>query len=152
VTESRFAELRREVSGLATRERDGFPRLEGSSTFPSSPTRWPFTNRVGALAEAEGHHRPPHRVGTCHGDLVTHKIRGSTGKKTDFIMARRPMRLAPRASRRVAVIVAGVSLSLSREFDLQGQESLDALRLWRTISSSRRDGRGVPRVAPPRCA
>src|SRR2546428_12554572 len=35
-----------------------------------------------------------------------------------------------RTFRRVTVIVAGVSLSLSREFRLQGQEGLDALRLW----------------------
>src|SRR3989442_12131523 len=35
-----------------------------------------------------------------------------------------------RSSRRVTVIVAGVSLSLSGGFRLQGQEGLDALRLW----------------------
>jgi pterin-4a-carbinolamine dehydratase len=39
-----------------------------------------------ARAEAEVHQfRPAHRVGTCHGDLMDHKIRGL--HRNDFIMA-----------------------------------------------------------------
>jgi 4a-hydroxytetrahydrobiopterin dehydratase len=56
VTEAEIAELRRELSGWQLLERDGIARLERVFHFPSFADALAFTNRVGALAEAEGHH------------------------------------------------------------------------------------------------
>jgi 4a-hydroxytetrahydrobiopterin dehydratase len=56
VTEAETAELRHEVPGWQLLERDGIARLERVFHFPSFADALAFTNRVGALAEAEGHH------------------------------------------------------------------------------------------------
>ena len=86
VTEVEIAELRREVSAWQLVERDGIARLERLFHFPSFADALAFTNRVGALAEAEGHHPA---LLTEWGRVTvtwwTHKIRGL--HRNDFIMA-----------------------------------------------------------------
>jgi 4a-hydroxytetrahydrobiopterin dehydratase len=68
VTEAETAELRHEVPGWQLLERDGIARLERVFHFPSFADALAFTNRVGALAEAEGHHPALlNRVGAGHG-------------------------------------------------------------------------------------
>jgi 4a-hydroxytetrahydrobiopterin dehydratase len=86
VTETEIAELTREVSGWQLLERDGIARLERVFHFASFVDALAFTNRVGALAEAEGHHPA---LLTEWGRVTvtwwTHKIRGL--HRNDFIMA-----------------------------------------------------------------
>ena len=86
VTDVEIAELRREVSAWQLVERDGIARLERLFHFPSFADALAFTNRVGALAEAEGHHPA---LLTEWGRVTvtwwTHKIRGL--HRNDFIMA-----------------------------------------------------------------
>ena len=86
VTERETAELMREVSGWQVLERDGIARLERVFQFPNFADALAFTNRVGALAETEGHHPA---LLTEWGRVTvtwwTHKIRGL--HRNDFIMA-----------------------------------------------------------------
>jgi len=86
VTESEIAELMREVSGWQILERDGIARLERVFHLPNFVDALAFTNRVGALAETEGHHPA---LLTEWGRVTvtwwTHKIRGL--HRNDFIMA-----------------------------------------------------------------
>ena len=93
VTEAEVAELKREVSGWQLLERDGIARLERVFHFPSFADALAFTNRVGALAEAEGHHPA---LLTEWGRVTvtwwTHKIRGL--HRNDFIMAAKTDALA----------------------------------------------------------
>jgi 4a-hydroxytetrahydrobiopterin dehydratase len=56
VAEAEIAELGREVPARQLLERDGIAQLERVFRFPSFADALAFTNRVGALAEAEGHH------------------------------------------------------------------------------------------------
>ncbi len=67
-------------------ERDGIPRLERIFKFKNFADALAFTNRVGALAEAEGHHPA---LLTEWGRVTvtwwTHKIRNL--HRNDFIMA-----------------------------------------------------------------
>ena len=56
VTEAEIAELGREVPDWQLLERDGIAQLERVFHFPSFADALAFTNRVGALAEEEGHH------------------------------------------------------------------------------------------------
>ena len=92
VTEVEIAELRREVPAWQPVERDGIARLERLFHFPSFADALAFTNRVGALAEAEGHHPA---LLTEWGRVTvtwwTHKIRGL--HRNDFIMAAKTDRL-----------------------------------------------------------
>ena len=93
VTEVEIAELRREVSAWQLVERDGIARLERLFHFPSFAAALAFTNRVGALAEAEGHH--PSLLtewGRVTVTWWTHKIRGL--HRNDFIMAAKTDALA----------------------------------------------------------
>jgi 4a-hydroxytetrahydrobiopterin dehydratase len=86
VTEAEIAEFTREVSAWQLLERDGIARLERVFHFPSFADALAFTNRVAALAEAEGHHPA---LLTEWGRVTvtwwTHKIRGL--HRNDFIMA-----------------------------------------------------------------
>ena len=86
VTEAEIAELGREVSGWQVLERDGIARLERVFSFPNFADALAFTNRVGGLAEAEGHHPA---LLTEWGRVTvtwwTHKIRGL--HRNAFIMA-----------------------------------------------------------------
>jgi 4a-hydroxytetrahydrobiopterin dehydratase len=56
VGEAEIAELRPQVRDWRRVERDGIPRLERVFRFADFAQALAFTNRVGALAEAEGHH------------------------------------------------------------------------------------------------
>jgi 4a-hydroxytetrahydrobiopterin dehydratase len=93
VTEVEIAELRREVPAWQLVERDGIARLERLFQFPTFADALAFTNRVGALAEAEGHHPA---LLTEWGRVTvtwwTHKIRGL--HRNDFIMAAKTDALA----------------------------------------------------------
>jgi 4a-hydroxytetrahydrobiopterin dehydratase len=61
-------------------------RLERTFKFKNFAEALAFTNRVGALAEAEGHHPDIHLSwGRVKIILTTHKINGLT--ESDFIMA-----------------------------------------------------------------
>jgi 4a-hydroxytetrahydrobiopterin dehydratase len=86
VTEAEIAELSREISGWQLLEREGIAQLERVFHFSSFADALAFTNRVGALAEAEGHHPA---LLTEWGRVTviwwTHKIRGL--HRNDFIMA-----------------------------------------------------------------
>jgi len=86
VTEAEIAELTREIPDWHLVERDGIARLERVFHVPSFADALAFTNRVGAIAEAEGHHPA---LLTEWGQVTvtwwTHKIRGL--QWNDFIMA-----------------------------------------------------------------
>src|SRR5207247_9003871 len=83
------------VSGGLRPDRDAIARLERVFHFPTFTAALAFTNRVGALAEAEGHHPA---LLTEWGRVTvtwwTHKIRGL--HRNDFIMAAKTERLATR--------------------------------------------------------
>jgi 4a-hydroxytetrahydrobiopterin dehydratase len=86
VTAAEIAELGREVSAWQLLERDGIARLERAFDFPNFAEALAFTNRVGALAEAEGHHPALLTEWGCVTvTWWTHKIRGL--HRNDFIMA-----------------------------------------------------------------
>jgi len=93
VTETGIAELRREVPDWELLERAGIARLERAFHFPSFADALAFTNRVGALAEAEGHH-PALLTEWARVTVTwwTHKIRGL--HRNDFIMAAKTDALA----------------------------------------------------------
>jgi 4a-hydroxytetrahydrobiopterin dehydratase len=93
VTEAEIAELGREVSGRQLLERDGIARLERVFHFPSFADTLAFTNRIGALAEVEGHH-PALLTEWGHVKVTwwTLKIRGL--HRNDFIMSAKTDALA----------------------------------------------------------
>ncbi len=86
VGEAEAAELLRQVPGWQRIEREGIPRLERVYQFKDFAQALAFTNRVGALAEEQGHHPA---ILTEWGRVTvtwwTHKIRGL--HRNDFIMA-----------------------------------------------------------------
>jgi 4a-hydroxytetrahydrobiopterin dehydratase len=93
VTAAEIAELRPSIPEWETVERDGIPRLERVFRFPDFAQALAFTNRVGELAEAEGHH--PALLtewGRVTVSWWTHKIRGL--HRNDFIMAAKTDALA----------------------------------------------------------
>ena len=86
VTAAEIAELKSQIPDWQLLERDGIARLERIFHFPTFVDALAFTNRVGALAEEEGHHPA---LLTEWGRVAvtwwTHKIRGL--HRNDFIMA-----------------------------------------------------------------
>ncbi len=86
VTEEEMAEYRREVPEWEVAEREGIKRLERVFEFPDFAQALAFTNRVGGVAEEEGHHPA---LLTEWGRVTvtwwTHKIGGL--HRNDFIMA-----------------------------------------------------------------
>jgi 4a-hydroxytetrahydrobiopterin dehydratase len=86
VTAVEIEELRPQVPDWELVERDGIPRLEQVFRFANFAEALAFTNRVGVLAEAEGHHPA---LLTEWGRVTvtwwTHKIRGL--HRNDFVMA-----------------------------------------------------------------
>ena len=86
VTEDEIAKLHPQVPDWQVVERDGVRRLERVFAFPDFARALAFTNRVGALAEEEGHHPA---LLTEWGRVTvtwwTHKIRGL--HRNDFVMA-----------------------------------------------------------------
>ena len=86
VTAAEIAELTPEIADWQLLERDSIARLERVFHFPTFADALAFTNQIGALAEAEGHHPA---LLTEWGRVTvtwwTHKIRGL--HRNDFIMA-----------------------------------------------------------------
>jgi 4a-hydroxytetrahydrobiopterin dehydratase len=56
VTDAELRDLKREIPDWRVVEREGIKRLERVFTLPDFAAALAFTNRVGAIAEAEGHH------------------------------------------------------------------------------------------------
>jgi 4a-hydroxytetrahydrobiopterin dehydratase len=86
VTDAEVAELRPQVPDWRIVEHDGVRRLERVFEFPDFASALAFTNRVGALADEEGHHPA---LLTEWGRVTvtwwTHAIRGL--HRNDFVMA-----------------------------------------------------------------
>lgn len=86
LTDAELEDLKREVPDWAVVEREGILRLERVVRFPSFAEALAFTDRVGALAEAEGHHPALLTEWGCVTvSWWTHKIRGL--HRNDFVMA-----------------------------------------------------------------
>jgi 4a-hydroxytetrahydrobiopterin dehydratase len=96
VTAAERERLRAEVPAWAVVERDGVLRLERVFGFADFAGALAFTARVGALAEAEGHHPA---LLTEWGRVAvtwwTHAIRGL--HRNDFVMAAKTDQLASAA-------------------------------------------------------
>ena len=86
LTDEEIADLRPQVPEWAVSEVDGIRHLERVFKFKNFIQALEFTNQVGALAEAEGHHPA---LLTEWGQVTvtwwTHKIKGL--HRNDFIMA-----------------------------------------------------------------
>ncbi len=86
VTAEEMEALRPQVPAWDVVERDGVPRLERVFAFKDFAQALAFTNRVGAIAEAQGHHPA---LLTEWGRVTvgwwTHTIRGL--HRNDFVMA-----------------------------------------------------------------
>ncbi len=92
VTDEEIAEFQPQVPQWEIAEKDGIKRLERSYEFEDFAQALSFTNRVGELAEAEGHH--PALLtewGRVTVEWWTHKIKGL--HRNDFIMAAKTDRL-----------------------------------------------------------
>ena len=86
VTEAEIQELKPQVPEWSQVERDAIQRLERVFRFENFAAALSFTNRVGALAEAEGHHPAIlTEWGQATVTLWTHKIHSL--HRNDFIMA-----------------------------------------------------------------
>jgi 4a-hydroxytetrahydrobiopterin dehydratase len=86
VTDEEMNQLKPQVPDWQIIERDGIKRLERVFKFPDFVQALAFTNKIGELAEEEGHHPA---LLTEWGKVTvtwwTHKIRGL--HRNDFIMA-----------------------------------------------------------------
>lgn len=86
VTDAEIAELKPQIPDWQIVEREGMKRLERVFPFKNFAQALAFTDKVGALAEEEGHH--PAML-TEWGKVTvtwwTHKIKGL--HRNDFIMA-----------------------------------------------------------------
>jgi 4a-hydroxytetrahydrobiopterin dehydratase len=86
VTDAEIAELLPQVPEWKIVERDGIKRLKRVFKFADFAQALAFTNKVGELAEAEGHHPA---ILTEWGKVTvtwwTHKIKGL--HRNDFVMA-----------------------------------------------------------------
>jgi 4a-hydroxytetrahydrobiopterin dehydratase len=86
VTDDEIAEFKPQVPDWEIVDIDGVQRLQRIFKFPNFVEALAFTNRVGALAEDEGHHPA---ILTEWGKVTvswwTHKIGGL--HKNDFVMA-----------------------------------------------------------------
>jgi len=86
VSDAEIAELKPMIPGWTLVERDGIRRLERVFKSSNFADALRFTNRVGELAEEEGHHPAIlTEWGRVTVTLWTHKIRGL--HRNDFIMA-----------------------------------------------------------------
>ena len=88
VTEAEMAELRPQIPDWNLTDRDGVPQLQRVFKVPDFASALALTDRIGALAEEEGHHPA---ILTEWGRVTvtwwTHKIRGL--HRNDLIMAAR---------------------------------------------------------------
>jgi 4a-hydroxytetrahydrobiopterin dehydratase len=86
VTEQEISELKPLIPEWNLVERDGIQRLERAFRLANFADALVFTNRVGALAEEEGHHPAIlTEWGRVTVTLWTHKIRAL--HRNDFVMA-----------------------------------------------------------------
>jgi 4a-hydroxytetrahydrobiopterin dehydratase len=86
VTHAEIVELKPLIPEWTLVERDGIQRLERVFRFSNFAEALNFTNRVGAVAEEEGHHPAVlTEWGRVTVTLWTHKIRGL--HRNDFIIA-----------------------------------------------------------------
>jgi len=86
ITEAEIRELKPQIPEWKLVEKEGIPCLERVFSFSNFVAALAFTNRVGALAEAEWHHPAIlTEWGRVTVTLWTHKIRGL--HRNDFIMA-----------------------------------------------------------------
>jgi 4a-hydroxytetrahydrobiopterin dehydratase len=93
VTEEEIATLRPQIPDWTLDSPEGVDRLERTFKFKDFATALAFTQRVGELAEAEGHHpRLVTEWGKVGVSWWTHKIRGL--HRNDFIMAAKTDELA----------------------------------------------------------
>jgi 4a-hydroxytetrahydrobiopterin dehydratase len=93
-TEAEIGELKPQIPEWTLLEREGIERLERVYRFANFAEALRFTNRVGALAEEEGHHPAIlTEWGRVTVTLWTHKIRGL--HRNDFIMAAKVDSLEP---------------------------------------------------------
>ncbi len=93
VTDAEAAELRAQIPDWEIVEQNGIPALRRVYSFSDFAAALAFTNRVGALAEEEGHH--PALLtewGRVAVSWWTHKIRGL--HRNDFVCAARTDALA----------------------------------------------------------
>lgn len=85
-TPAEILDLKHQIPDWKLLEEDGIPRLTRVFTFPDFATALAFTNKVGALAESQGHHPA---ILTEWGRVTvswwTHKIKGL--HRNDFVMA-----------------------------------------------------------------
>ena len=92
LTDSETAELHPQVPEWLITEKDGVKRLEKKFTFQNFAEALAFTNKVGEIAEEQGHHPS---ILTEWGLVTvtwwTHKIKGL--HRNDFIMAAKTDRL-----------------------------------------------------------
>src|SRR4051794_12177197 len=94
VGESEIQELKRQVPEWTIVERESIQRLERVFRFRNFASALSFTNAVGALAEAEGHHPAIlTEWGQVTVTLWTHKIRAL--HRNDFVMAAKIDSLLP---------------------------------------------------------
>jgi 4a-hydroxytetrahydrobiopterin dehydratase len=86
VTDDEVAELKPQIPDWSIVERDEIPRLQRVYRLKDFVQALDFTNKIGALAEDEGHHPA---LLTEYGKVTvawwTHKIKGL--HRNDFIMA-----------------------------------------------------------------
>ena len=86
VTEVDVQELKPQIPDWVLAEVEGVPRLERVFRFSNFAQALNFTDRVGALAEEEGHHPAIlTEWGRVTISLWTHKIRGL--HRNDFVLA-----------------------------------------------------------------
>jgi 4a-hydroxytetrahydrobiopterin dehydratase len=98
MADAEIRRMRAEVPEWGVEERDGIKRLERIFRFGDFNQALAFTNRVGEIAEAQGHHPT---LLTEWGRVVvtwwTHKIKGL--HRNDFIMAAKSDELYATASK-----------------------------------------------------
>ncbi len=147
VAEGEIAELRREVPDWQLRERDGIVRLERAFHFPNFAAALAFINRVGALAEEEGHHPA---LLTEWGRVAvtwwTQKIHGL--HRNDFIMAAKTTTSAymPRSSAEQTGAVCCTRFFVAHDCGAEPAASLPSPVIFRRRLRRRR------RCPPPECA
>jgi 4a-hydroxytetrahydrobiopterin dehydratase len=86
LTDAEIQDLQRQVPEWTIVQREGIRRIERAYRFTNFGEALAFTNRVGALAEAEGHHPAIlTEWGQVTVTLWTHAIRGL--HRNDFVIA-----------------------------------------------------------------
>ena len=86
VTDAEIAELKPEIPDWELTSEDGIPKLDRVFKFKDFKLAMDFTNRLGELAEEQGHH--PRLItdwGRVQVNWWTHKIRNL--HRHDFVMA-----------------------------------------------------------------